>query len=152
MANLTDEQFLGTGWRFPPEFPESGRNVAMVSHHENVRQALQILLRTAKFSRLMHPEFYCDLQTYVFGSINSQTISRIKTSICDAILSNEHRVDVTPADIDIAEDVTDQHQPLEKLIINVHYTVRSTNSRQNIVFPFYLQEGTNITEFTQGQG
>ena len=31
-----------------------------------------------------------------------------------------------------------------KIGINVVYTIRITNSRDNIVFPFYFQEGTNV--------
>jgi phage baseplate assembly protein W len=135
-----DNSFLGRGWSFPPEFPSEGAQVAMVSGDEDVRQALQILLQTVKFSRLMHPEFYCDLQDFLFLNINSQTETKIKSGIVQAILTNEHRVDVAMADIQI----TQHPQSPSELEITVNYTVRSTNSRANIVFPFYLQEGTNV--------
>lgn len=134
------KSFLGTGWNFPPEFPENGASVAMVNGDEDVRQALQILLQTDKFSRLMHPEFYCDLSAFIFSSSNAQTQSKIKSSIVQAILTNEHRVDVTMDDIQISPRL---QQP-QVLDITVNYTVRSSNSRSNIVYPFYLQEGTNV--------
>ena len=135
-----DNSFLGRGWSFPPVFHSEGAQVAMVSGDEDVRQALQILMQTVKFSRLMHPEFYCDLEEFLFSNINSQTEAKIRSCIVKAILINEHRVNVTMDDIQISQ----RPQSPSELDITVNYTVRSTNSRGNIVFPFYPQEGINV--------
>lgn len=130
--------FLGRGWQFPPEFPGEGESVAMADEFDDVRQALEALLQTAKYERLMHPEFYCDLQEFVFSSDNDQTRADISNAISRAILHNEPRVDFAGVKFSL-----DPAQP-GVLYLDVEYVVRSTNSRHNMVFPFYLNEATGL--------
>jgi len=56
--------------------------------------------------------------------------------IRDSILYYEPRIDVARISVD------ESKESLGVLEISIEYTVRSTNSRFNMVFPFYLNEAT----------
>ncbi|MFT5891008.1 MAG: phage baseplate assembly protein W [Dokdonia sp.] len=131
--------FLGTGWAFPPEFVKEQKQTKMISNEEDIKSSLHILLTTRLGERVMFPEYGCNLEELLFESLNRTLITYIIDLIKTAILYHEPRIDVIK--IDISE--TD---PLEgKLIIAIDYIVRATNSRTNVVFPFYKEEGTDIS-------
>ncbi len=130
--------FLGTGWAFPPEFVKEQKQTKMTSNEEDIKSSLHILLTTRLGERVMLPEYGCNLEELLFESLTRTLITYTVDLIKTAILYHEPRIDVIK--IDISE--TD---PLEgKLIITLDYIVRATNSRTNVVFPFYKEEGTDI--------
>jgi phage baseplate assembly protein W len=133
-----DKSFLGTGWSFPPEFNAASREVQRVSEDEDIQQSLFILFSTYPGERVMQPSYGCELRSMVFEIITESTETAIKDIIARAILFFEPRVDLNLIDLN-----KDQ---IEQGILNilVEYTVRTTNTRSNIVYPFYIQEGTNI--------
>lgn len=132
------KSFLGTGWAFPPEFVKDQKRTEMLSDEEDIKSSLHVLLTTRLGERIMLPNYGCNLEELVFESLNRTVITYTKDLIKTAILYHESRIDVI--EIDISE--TD---PLEgKLIVSIDYRIRATNSRTNVVFPFYKQEGTNI--------
>lgn len=129
--------FLGTGWNFPPEFSKRG-NVIMVSAEEDIRQSLLILLSTSPGERVMQPTFGCGLKTQVYENINESTVTILKDLIARAILFYEPRVILE----NIVTDISDAYEG--KLNFTIFYTIISTNTRHNIVYPFYLREGTDV--------
>lgn len=130
--------FLGTGWAFPPEFVKEQKQTKMISNEEDIKSSLHILLTTRLGERVMLPEYGCNLEELLFEALNRTLITYTVDLIKTAILYHEPRIDVIR--IDISE--TD---PLEgKLVISIDYIVRATNSRTNVVFPFYKEEGTDI--------
>ncbi len=130
--------FLGTGWAFPPEFVKEQKQTKMTSNEEDIKSSLHILLTTRLGERVMLPQYGCNLEELLFESLNRTLITYTIDLIKTAILYHEPRIDVIR--IDISE--TD---PLEgKLVISIDYIVRATNSRTNVVFPFYKEEGTDI--------
>ncbi len=130
--------FLGTGWGFPPEFDNSLNHVKMISNEEDIESSLHVLLTTRLGERVMLPEYGCNLEELLFEGLDRTLITYVVELIKTAILYHEPRIDVI--DVDISE--TD---PLEgKLVIEIDYRVRVTNSRRNMVFPFYREEGTDI--------
>ncbi|MDO7174061.1 GPW/gp25 family protein [Mariniflexile sp. AS56] len=132
------KSFLGTGWAFPPEFVKEQKQTKMISNEEDIKSSLHILLTTRLGERIMLPNYGCNLEALLFESLNRTLITYTVDLIKTAILYHEPRIDVIK--IDISE--TD---PLEgKLIVSIDYIVRATNSRTNMVFPFYKEEGTNI--------
>lgn len=133
----TDQAFLGTGWSFPPEFSRRGR-VRMVSAEDDIAQSLRILLSTTPGERVMQPSFGCGLKSQLYESINENTITVLKDVIQRAILFFEPRVTVEAilADSTLAQE--------GRLDFQIHYTVISTNTRHNIVYPFYFREGTDV--------
>lgn len=132
---MPDEQsYLGTGWAFPPSFTMGGAEVDMVAGHEDIHQGLQILLATAQGERVMNEEYGCDLRGVQFEEINQGLVNQLTALVTDAILFHEPRV--TLDEVDVTEDPNEHG----RLLISVGYTVRSSNSRFNMVFPFYLNE------------
>lgn len=132
------KSFLGTGWSFPPNFSRRFRTIEMVSEEEDIRQSLFLLFSVSPGERLMKPEYGCDLQSLVFERLTASIENRIVDMVHTAVLRFEPRV--------IADDVvvtfTDEHQG--RIDIELIYTIRLTNSRHNIVYPFYFKEGTNV--------
>jgi uncharacterized protein len=131
---MSDNSFLGRGWSFPPEFINNGRDVKMVSDEEDINQSLKILLSTSMNERLMHPDFYCDMNNFSFENIDYDVITSLKSTIKNCILYNEPRIALEKVEINQAKD------NLGLLMINISYTIRTINIRQNMVYPFYLNE------------
>ena len=130
--------FLGIGWSFPPEFKIDQKEIKMISDEEDIESSLHILLSTRLGERVMLPDYGCNLDELLFEGLNRTLITYVSDLIETAILYHEPRIEVIS--IDISE--TD---PLEgKLIIEIDYRIRVTNTRRNMVFPFYKEEGTDL--------
>ena len=131
-----NQSFLGTGWSFPPTFGQDGVEVDMVSGVQDIYQSLQILLSTRLGERVMQDTFGCDLNYVLFEEIDQSLVNTLNSMISDAILYHETRV--TLDRLDVSED---DAQP-GLLLISIECTVKSTNSRFNMVYPFYVNEAT----------
>ena len=136
MSSNTQASFLGKGWSFPPAFSQNGRDAQCVSEYEDIQQSLQILLNTAQGERIMREDFGCDLHRFMFEEISQSLINSLTTLITDAVLYYETRIELNAIEIDESAEVEGL------LIIAIDYTVRSTNSRFNLVYPFYLNEAS----------
>lgn len=133
----TDRSFLGIGWSFPPTFRREWHGVEMLVEEEDVRSSLQIIISTITGERVMLPTFGANLLPYVFDTMNVQNRTLIEKIVKDALTFHEPRV--------IIEDVvTTPKQESGTLEIDVSYKIIATNTRYNYVFPFYIQEATNI--------
>lgn len=130
--------FLGIGWKFPPTFDKNTKSIVMVSEDEDIKESLMILLSTRPGERIMLPEYGCDTQTLVFDAIDATNISIMKRMIERAILYFEPRITLDQIDIDFDNQ-------LEGLLnIKLSYTIRKTNTRSNMVYPYYIIEGTDV--------
>ena len=134
-----DRSFLGRGWKFPPTFNKSMDSAELVSEEEDIRESLTIILSTIPGERVMDPEFGCDIHHHVFEEMSFTVINHLKEDIRKAVLNYEPRVDLTGLEVGVNED----HDA--RLDIILEYKVRATNSRSNMVYPFYVNEGTNIS-------
>jgi phage baseplate assembly protein W len=129
------EGFLGKGWAFPPAFNRGEQTVAMVTAEEDIRESLQILLATIPGERVMLPDYGCLIHQHVFDVMGETLFTEIKALIEYAILHYEPRINL--------ENISySQEQYEARLLINLEYTIIQTNTRSNLVFPFYLKEGT----------
>ena len=136
--NYKDQLFLGRGWAFPPSFnPDSG-SVEMSSAEQDIKESLHILLSTTLGERLMQPKYGCDLNAYVFSSLDNTTQTMLKDLVETAIIYHEPRIDVDKISIQEANNIEGRFEIL------IEFIVRSTNSRSNMVFPFYSKEGNNL--------
>ena len=129
-----DPSFLGTGWSFPPTFTEGGADVATVSDAEDIHQSLQILFATSFGERVMQDDYGCDLGRFLFEEIDRSLLNSLTGLVSDAILFHEPRIALNNLQISDAEAVAGL------LLIQIDYTIRTTNSRYNMVYPFYLSE------------
>ena len=138
MAN-TFNSFLGRGWSFPPTFDVRSGTVDMVSEMEDIRQSLHILLSTSLGERVMQPEYGCNLEDYMFDTMNNSVIGIIKHTVENAILYYEPRIIAERVDVTTAES-TDLIEG--RFVITVEYLIPETNSRFNYVYDYYLTEAT----------
>src|SRR3954447_3273424 len=127
------EEFLGSGWAFPVRLDEGGQ-VAAVALEDAVRRAIWLILSTAPGERVMRPTFGAGLADLVFAPNSPATQGLVSSAVRDALVEWEPRIDV----LDVAA-TPDPEQPA-RLLIEVDYAVRATNSRFNLVYPFYLQQ------------
>ncbi len=132
------KSFLGTGWSFPPEFTKNTNAVKMISAEADIKSSLEVLLSTRLGERIMVPNYGCNLDELLFENLNRTLITYVSELIRTAILYHEPRIDVNKIDISQSDILQGE------LFIEIVYTVRATNSRSNVVFPFYLEEGTDI--------
>ncbi len=128
--------FLGVGWAFPPRLEADG-TIAEAIYEEDIRQAIRIILGTNPGERVMRPDFGAGLNAFVFEPVNTTTLALIKTRVEEALIDWEPRIDVE--EVKVTSDPAQRH----KLLIDMHYRVRATNTRHNLVYPFYLEEGAS---------
>jgi phage baseplate assembly protein W len=129
-----ERDFQGTGWAFPPSFSKAKKSVETVSGQEDIKESLEIILSTRIGERILQPEFGADLSVYIFEAMNVRNQVRIKELIFDAIYMYEPRI--RPDEVVMTDMLHDG-----KILLDIHYTIKSTNSRHNLVYPFYLTEG-----------
>jgi phage baseplate assembly protein W len=123
--------FLGSGLAFPLHVDQRG-GVALAHADEDVRQAMAIILGTAPGERPMRPEFGCRLQEFVFDGVDAYTLGRLREAVLDALERWEPRVEVLDIKIDLSELDTG------RLLLDIDYTLRTSNDVRNLVYPFYL--------------
>lgn len=133
-----DKTFLGNGWGFPPEFNRRSGAVRLVSAEDDINESLLILMATVPLERVMQPDYGCGLKLMVFEAINESTLTLIRDTIERAVLFFEPRITLENIDIDASL----AHEGI--LNIKLNYLVRTTNTRSNLVYPFYFLEGTDI--------
>jgi uncharacterized protein len=143
------KRFLGTGWSFPPAFERRvhagagldaalGIGAVLVSAEPDIEQSLRILLATNPGERVMQPAYGCGIKRMVFEQLNDSLLTEMRHLIEKAILFFEPRITVNEIAIDAGNWVDGE------LRIHIDYTVRSTNSRNNMVYPIYFREGTGL--------
>lgn len=133
-----ERAFLGRGWSFPPEFDRAAKAVLMLEEEKDIESSLEILLSTRIGERVMVPTYGCNLDNMVFETMNLTILTYMKDLIENAILYHEPRIQLEKLDI----DTSNQNEGV--LLIVLNYLVRTTNSRYNYVYPYYINEGTNV--------
>lgn len=128
--------FLGIGWSFPPTFRDGG--VDMTSGDEDIRASLQILFHTTPGERFLRPEYGLDMQELLFEPMSTTLRTFLIDRITTTILIHEPRIRV----IDLRIDTPDPNDGT--LQVFLEYEVRATNSRFNLVFPFYRTDGNEL--------
>jgi len=133
------KSFLGTGWSFPPTFYKFSNTVHMVSDLADIEQSIRIILDTYPGERVMQPEFGCFIKRFVFEKIDNSLMLKINEEIDRALLYFEPRIKFIDAEI------IEQDDNNGILFIRINFSVIITNTRYNIVYPFYFNEGTNVS-------
>ena len=140
MADI-DKSFLGRGLKFPPQInPATGRFVT-VSEEESVRESIYLILMTQRTERPLRPNFGSNIMNFTFMDQNLSRLNMAARTIKEEILEQEPRIsDVTVTPTSGAQRGV--------LLFNIDYTIASTNTRENFVFPFYL----NVTGENEEEG
>jgi len=129
---MTD--FIGRGWAFPIRTDTNG-GIALVSREREIAEAIRLIVATTPGERPMRPDFGCGIHDFVFAPADAMTAAAISDEVTRAVTMWEHRVDVEAVDVLQAPD--DQ----TVFYIDIHYRLKATNSRYNLVFPFYVIPG-----------
>ncbi len=138
--------FLGVGWAFPTQLAADG-SIAEAVYEQDIREAIWIILSTKPGERVMRPDFGAGLKQFVFEPVNTTTIAALQTRVRESLIDWEPRIDVlnvqvTPKLTQGTRDVRVLRGQASLLLIEINYRVRATNTLNNLVYPFYLQEGT----------
>ncbi len=135
--DVNEMDFLGKGWAFPPEFVRGSNSVVMVSKETDIEQSLEILLSTSLGERFLQPTYGCNLHDYLFESLDEAMKRFLQDLIETAILYHEPRIKLIK--------INTRTRAEEGLILfELEYWIRTTNTRTNYVYPFYIKEGTDL--------
>jgi hypothetical protein len=127
--------FLGVGWSFPIAVQNQGDEkgkIKLAEYEESVRQAIWIILGTAKGERAMRPDFGCGIYDLVFEINSASTAGKVAQTVRESLLFFEPRIDVHDVQVEAQNNG-------EVLLISIDYEVRATNNVFNLVYPFYLE-------------
>jgi phage baseplate assembly protein W len=128
--------FLGVGWAFPPCTAADG-STAIAQYEQDVYEAIWIILSTDWGERVMRPSFGAGLRSFVFGQLSQTTLQKVQTRVQESLIQWEPRINVEQVSVTI-----DPNQQ-GVLLIAITYFVRVTNTLQNLVYPFFLEEGAS---------
>ncbi|MGQ8364224.1 GPW/gp25 family protein [Glaciecola sp. 1036] len=136
---MNGQGFLGRGWQFPPAFSATSGEVLMSEDEQDIQDSLKILLGTTQGERFLVPKYGMNLQHLLFDNLNTTARTLLRDKIKRTLLVYESRINV----IDVFLD--DSMLQEGKLVIQIDYVVRANNSRFNLVYPYYLHDGTEVS-------
>jgi phage baseplate assembly protein W len=128
-------RFLGVGWQFPLRISPAG-GFSFSSGEQSIEEAIWILLGTAKGERQMLPRFGCGIHDLVFAPNNPATRGNVQHLVKDALSEWEPRIDVLDVNVTSAPDEENT------MLIRLDYRIRSNNTFGNLVYPFFITEGS----------
>ncbi|MFC6631815.1 GPW/gp25 family protein [Microbulbifer taiwanensis] len=140
-SNKHTRGFLGTGWNYSlqPLHPagigiglDGDGCIAEVGGDQVVHQSIWLILGTAIGERVSRPEFGCAIHDLVFAPINAATLGQMEQAVREALEIWEPRIDLLGVRAEPSQEIAGA------VTIAVHYLIRETNSRFNMVYPFYL--------------
>jgi phage baseplate assembly protein W len=135
----SSKAFLGRGWSFPPSFTKSDNSVVMSEAEYDIKGSLQVILSTTVGERIMQPEFGCNIDRLLFEPLDKTFSTYITEQIRIAILYFEPRI--TLDSVDYSPDTLNG-----KIDLTLNYTINGTNTRSNLVYPYYINEGTDVRQ------
>ncbi len=135
MSTSLNRAFLGTGWKFPVRVNPAG-GLSWSVGEQSVQEAIWIILGTALGERQMLPSFGCGIHDLVFAPNNPTTQVNVSHLVKQALAQGEPRIDVLDVNVSASPDEANV------LLIRVDYRIRANNAMNNMVYPFFVTEGT----------
>ena len=129
----------GKRWSFPPQYVPETSGTRMTTEEEAIQDSLKVLLATLSVERFIKPKYERDRDNIIFMPMSSITKALLKDHIKYSILFILSRISLLSLELDTASE----HEG--KMSIKLEYLVRSTNSRNNLVFPFFRTDRSNIS-------
>ena len=126
-----DGDFVGRGWAFPMRVGPRG-GIAMATGTEEIDASLRVILGTAPGERVMRPEFGCRIWDQLFAPVEPNSLGLMVQAVREAVGRWEPRIDLD--EVAAVPDAGDA----SRVLIHLAYTIRSTNARHNLVYPFYV--------------
>jgi hypothetical protein len=132
---MATTDFLGKGWKYPIAIEkETGYvRISFSEGEQSIHESILIILGTAKGERVMRPDFGCGMNELVFAPNNTSTSTMVALNVKEALLKWEPRIEVL--NVSAAPDEEEGN----RLNIDIEYRVKSSNTKRNLVYPFYLE-------------
>ena len=128
---MTNERFLGSGMKFPPQIDKSTGRFVISAVEQSVKESIYLILMTQRGERWLEPQFGARLLSYSFMDTSPTMLGLMKNDLMSVLLEQEPRI----SDVTVTIDPTVRDGCL---LINISYVIAQTNTRDNLVFPFYL--------------
>jgi len=128
-----DMDFLGKGLGFPAKVDSESGKFALSAGEDLIEESILMILGTAKGERVMRPDFGCGIRELIFAPNNTITATLMDVYIKEALLKWEPRIEVTSI------IVTPDKDEDNRLNIDIGYRIKTTNTKKNLVYPFYLE-------------
>jgi uncharacterized protein len=134
-ATSDPRAFRGAGLAFPLAVSPQGK-LSTARAETKIEQAIWLILSTAQGERLMRPVYGCGVHDLVFAPNTPQTAARVVDMVRRALVAQEPRIAVL--------DVTSETSPSDPsvLLIRIDYRINESNSVANMVYPFFVTEGS----------
>lgn len=116
---------MSRGIAFPPRIGPDGQ-VAWSSGAQNVRESIQIILKTKFEERLKRPSFGGGLERFLYEPNTLATRTQIEERTRRALGRWEPRAVVEDVSAEAAED------PPDAVVLSITYTVRETGAREQL--------------------
>lgn len=132
---MAERDFLGVGWQFPigvGSGPDGKVRIRLSTYDRAVKESIRIILGTARGERLMRPDFGCDLNRLVFAQNNTSTAGLAMFYVRESLEKYEPRIEL------LAVDANPDSDDPARMLINIDYRIVATDTKQNLVYPFYL--------------
>ena len=110
----------------------------MTSDEADIEASLKILFGTALGERFLNPKYGLDMHEMLFEPMSTTIKTLVKDRIQIAILLYESRINLLSLELDNPE------QPEGQINLLVEYEIRGSNSRFNLVYPFYPMFGPTV--------
>lgn len=132
---MNGSDIIGQGWSFPIKVNAKG-GLDWSNGPDRIQAAIWILLSTSPGERLMLPTFGAGIKDYVFESNSELVCARLQSAIQKALTQWEPRIQV------ISVQATPSTTQESLVLVSINYQIRDTNELYNMVYPFFLTEGT----------
>lgn len=130
--------FLGAGWSFPVSFSLGNKELDTAEYETNINESIRMVLSTKMYSRPLQPTFGSGLNQFFFQKMDESLKGQMQDAVRSALLHNEPRITVLTIEVEFAA-IADGY-----VSILINYVFNQTNTRHNLVYPFYINEGTNL--------
>ena len=136
--DIRNREFLGQGLAFPLQLSARG-GVALAAGHDDIEQAIMIILGTVPGERVMRPTFGCRAWELLFSPNETVTQSLMAEYVRDALAMWEPRIDV--------RDVFAFRDPDRDgaMMVEIKYEVKATHDPRSIVYPFYIADEPTVS-------
>ncbi len=134
---MATKHFLGQGLKFPMQVNSTG-GMAMSHGADNIEESIRCIIGTAVGERVMRPLFGCRIHEFVFHPNSASTQGLVSFYVREALQKYEPRI----KDIIVNADADPAHDNV--MMVDVRYTIRSTNVDHNMVYPFYLRREQDL--------
>lgn len=136
--SVAQTSILGTGWSFPPEFAPVAGGVLMTADEDDIHASLRILFGTALGERFLRPRYGLDMHEVLFEPMSTTLKTYLEDRIRTTVLIYEPRIQP----VTLSLDTSGQNEGRVTLILD--YLVRATNTRFNLVYPFYATDSSEV--------